>query len=73
MTLDQLELENKILELVDINNDVTRSDLQGMVTVLAMNYRKNQDLESDIKKVFVSGGDRWSMFDKVVNVIKGVK
>ena len=30
-------IENRILEMCDISEEVTRSDLQGMVTVAAIN------------------------------------
>ncbi len=33
--MTRLELENEILELVDNQNDLTRSDLQGIVMALA--------------------------------------
>lgn len=37
-TTEQELLEEQILELIDIADDVTRSDLQGMVQVLASKY-----------------------------------
>lgn len=39
---EQLELENKILELIDFRDEVTRSDLQGLVTALAMKYKRKE-------------------------------
>ena len=39
----QMELENRILELIDNQDDYTRSDLQGIVSVIvsdALNYKK---------------------------------
>ncbi len=39
------EFENEILELVDNQNDYTRSDLQGRVTAIVMNIlRKGKEL-----------------------------
>ena len=38
----QMELEDRILQLIDEQDDYTRSDLQGIVTVIvldAMRYR----------------------------------
>jgi hypothetical protein len=35
MTIEQIE--NEILKLIDLADELTRSDLQGMVSALAMN------------------------------------
>lgn len=37
-----LELEEKILELIDLNakGEITQSDLQGLVAMLASEYKK---------------------------------
>ncbi|KKT58099.1 MAG: hypothetical protein UW51_C0006G0186 [Candidatus Amesbacteria bacterium GW2011_GWA1_44_24] len=41
----QWEYENEILELIDNQNDYTRSDLQGRVTAIVMNIlRKGKEL-----------------------------
>ncbi len=37
--MTSLDLENNILELVDIQDDLTRSDLQGIVTALVMKVK----------------------------------
>lgn len=39
---DQWELEERILQIVDQRDEVTRSDLQGMVMALASHYQKKE-------------------------------
>lgn len=37
---DQMELEERILELIDLRDEMTRSDLQGAVGAIAREYKK---------------------------------
>lgn len=71
ITPDQRELEDKILELVNLRDEVTTSDMQGIVSVLAMNYRKKESILPEIKDVFIAGGDRKYMSEKVEKIIEG--
>jgi hypothetical protein len=41
--MTQEQIENKILELIDLADELTRSDLQGMVSALAMNIVREFD------------------------------
>lgn len=46
----QWEFENEILELIDSQDDYTRSDLQGRVTAIVMNIlSKREDLTNMLK------------------------
>lgn len=47
----QWEYENEILELIDNQDEYTRSDLQGRVTAIVMNIlRKEKELGTDTTK-----------------------
>lgn len=49
--LQTVEYENEILELIDTQDEFTRSDLQGMVTVLVNKImQRGYDIISESKK-----------------------